>query len=466
MAPLLSVIIPSYNKATELNISLPLLKSQTVSATNWQLIVIDDGSFDATCEVVKRYATSLDLTLVSLDPATRRASRARNVGAECATAPHILFLDPDVLPAPGLIEAHLKQIERRNQILSLGYMYAVGLGQDVFHSTFGREWDFTNIDDTLRRAREFSDLSDARWSWADSPDRFSSLPCPWAGGWTGNLALSRDAFFEVGGFDESFVDRGMEDIELSYRLHQAGFGFELTRDAVGFHYPHPKDHTRAGAADAANSFALLKKYPLPEIELLKVFSCAQLNKVLPCIRKMLPTHSGFASLDLSPVFSNFGRGEMRVCIAGCYSDRVSGIPTSTATAMVRFTALAESANGNKNSMPLLGIATPFETASFDIAIVVDSWATLPFPLAAIQLEELSRISSIVVACSTSRDDLSARLSECNTEFIVTPLTESSSLRAFTIKTRKLPRCHQELFLDQIPPSVEDQGTARVWTLSA
>lgn len=466
VSPLLSVIIPAYNKATELTISLPLLGTQTLSAADWQLIIIDDGSTDTTCEVVKRHAAGQDLTLVSLDPATRRASRARNVGAECATAPYILFLDPDILPSPGLIEAHLRQLERRDQIVSLGYMYAVGLGQDVFRSTYGAEWDFTSIDAVLRRAREFPGLSDVRWGWSDSPEQFSSLPCPWAGGWTGNIALSRRAFFEVGGFDESFVDRGMEDIDLSYRLHRVGVSFELNKDAVGFHYPHPKDHARAGDADARNSFTLLKKYPQAELELLRVVSCTQLNKVLPLIREMLPATSPIAPLDLSPVFSAFGAREMRTCVAGGYPNSISGIPKGATTAMVKFTALAESANGDMSSMRLLGIATPFEAASFDIAIVVDSWATLPFPLAAIQLEELSRISSTVVACSTSRDDLSARLSECDTEFIVTPLTESNALRAFTIQTRNPPRWHQELFLDQVPPSVEDQGTIRVWKVSA
>ncbi len=459
------MIIPSYNKATELSISLPLLRAQNLSASDWQLIIVDDGSTDGTCEVVKQHANSQDLTLVSLDPTKRRAARARNVGAECATAPYILFLDPDILPGPGLMEAHLSQLKGQNDLVSLGYMYAVGLGQDVFRSRYGTEWDFTNIEALLQRARQLPGLSDVRWDWVETPELFSSLTCPWAGGWTGNIAFSRRAFFDVGGFDESFVDRGMEDIDLSYRLHRAGFTFELSETAVGFHYPHPKDHSRTGEADARNSFTLLKKYPNAELELLRVVSCTQLNRVLPLIRELLPVRLPNAVLDVGPIFSALGATEVRACVAGTYPNAMFGIPKGVNTAMLKFTALAESANGDKNSMPLIGVATPFEAGTFDLAIIVDSWAFLPFPLAAIQMEELGRISSTVVVCSTSGDNLSARLRECDTEFIVTPLIEYSTLRTFTVKIRSPPRRHQELFLDEIPPSVEDQGTIRVWKVS-
>jgi glycosyltransferase involved in cell wall biosynthesis len=367
------VIIPSYNKATELAISLPLLGAQTIHASDWHLIIIDDGSTDETCEVVKRYAVRRDLTLVSLDPAKRCASRARNVGVECATTPYILFLDPDILPSTGLVAAHLGQLKGRNNIVSLGYMYAVGLGQDVFHRTYGDAWDFTDVGATLRRASGLPGLFDTRWDWVDGADRFSLVPCPWAGGWTGNMGLSRRTFSEVGGFDECFVDRGMEDIDLSYRLHLAGAVFELNGDAAGFHYPHPKDHARTGEADSQNSFTLLKKYPRPEIELLKVVSCAKLNTVLPRIRSILPTNQVSAPLDLSAVVSALGGRAVNVCIAGTYPSSVVGIPIGAGTSVVKFTGLAASAEGDTNSMPLLGIATPFEAASFDVAIVVDSW---------------------------------------------------------------------------------------------
>lgn len=449
------MIIPSYNKATELAISLPLLAAQTARASEWQLIVVDDGSTDATREVVRCHSAHDDLTLVTLDPAKRSASRARNIGAECASTPNLLFLDPDILPSTGLIEAHLKQVKDREKTISLGYMYAVGLGQDLFHRTYGVAWNFADIDATLRRARELPGLLDARWGWGTDTDQFSNIPCPWAGGWTGNLALSRRTFLEVGGFDESFVDRGMEDIDLSYRLYLAGASFELNEAAVGFHYPHPKDHARTGESDSRNSFTLLKKYPRPEIEILRVVSCAQLNMALPRIRSILSANQSSASLDLGPVVSALDTPAGSLCIAGTYPSSVTGISDSTSAAVFKFTGLSACTKMDTNSMPLLGIATPFEAASFDVAIVVDSWLTLPFPLAAIQLEELSRIASKVIACSTSQHDPSTRLSECETEFTVTPLMTADSLRAFSVKPRIPPRFHQELFLDQIPQFVED-----------
>ena len=52
--------------------------------------------------------------------------------------------------------------------------------------------------------------------------------------YTGNASLPRDLMHEVGGFDTRF--RRAEDVEMSYRLHEAGCRFEFNSNAVGWHY--------------------------------------------------------------------------------------------------------------------------------------------------------------------------------------------------------------------------------------
>lgn len=441
---------------------LPLLAAQTLRASDWQLIIVDDGSSDQTPSVVKRHSASLDLTLVVLDPKGRCASRARNVGAECARSQHLLFLDPDILPAAGLLEAHLNRLNTP-LVVSLGYMFAVGLGQDVFERDYGHNWDFADIATTIERARKLPGLSDLRWSWcvADSP--FSALPCPWAGGWTGNIGLSRELFVRVGRFDETFVDRGMEDIDLAYRLHLANATFELNGDAIGFHYPHPKDHSRTGDADSQNSFTLLRKYPEPAIELLKVLSCAQLNTALPKVRSVLPSYQGDTTLDLRAILQRTDGKVRSYCIAGTYPSSMI-MPEGKLT---KLTGLSTRQRSDGDALPLIGLATPFHPGSFDIAVIVDSWVTLPYSIAAIQLEELSRIAATLIAISTiAQEEVSRRLRECEEEFQITPWPPHSADGAFVMRPRNPPRSHQELFIDQIPPSVEDRGTVRVWKRSS
>jgi GT2 family glycosyltransferase len=440
---------------------LPLLAAQTLRASEWQLIIVDDGSSDQTRSVVKRHSASLDITLVVLDPKGRCASRARNVGAECAQSPYLLFLDPDILPAAGLLEAHLKRLSSPLAV-SLGYMFAVGLGQDVFERTYGDNWDFADIATTLERARKLPGLSDQRWSWCTADNAFSGLPCPWAGGWTGNIGLSRELFVRVGRFDEAFVDRGMEDIDLAYRLHLANATFELNDDATGFHYPHPKDHSRTGDADSQNSFTLLRKYPEPAIELLKVLSCAQLNTALPKIRSVLPSYQGATTLDLRPVLQRADGNVRSYCIAGTYPLSV----TMPEGKLMKFTGLSTKQTTEGCALPLIGLATPFHPGAFDIAVVVDSWMTLPYSIAAIQLEELSRIAGTVIAVSTIAEGAaSRRLQECEEEFEVSPWQQGRADAAFVIRPRNSPRSHQELFIDHVPPSVEDRGTVRLWRVS-
>ena len=58
--PLVSIIVPAYNRASLIGETLESVKSQTYQ--NWECIVVDDGSMDETIEIVKNNI-SLDGTI-------------------------------------------------------------------------------------------------------------------------------------------------------------------------------------------------------------------------------------------------------------------------------------------------------------------------------------------------------------------------------------------------------------------
>src|SRR5579872_140752 len=92
--PLISVIVPARNAERTLPRCLDSLSAQT--SEDVEVIVVDDNSTDGTAAIASRYA----IKLIAL-PQHAGVSAARNRGAEAARAEVLLFLDADVVLAPG-----------------------------------------------------------------------------------------------------------------------------------------------------------------------------------------------------------------------------------------------------------------------------------------------------------------------------------------------------------------------------
>ncbi|HJS22787.1 MAG TPA: glycosyltransferase family A protein [Pyrinomonadaceae bacterium] len=99
---LISVIMPAHNAEKYIAASIESVLAQTYS--NWELIVVDDGSTDSTATVVQEF--------VKRDPRIKykfqengRLGKARNTAIRNSTGPLIAFLDSDDLWMPGKLEA-------------------------------------------------------------------------------------------------------------------------------------------------------------------------------------------------------------------------------------------------------------------------------------------------------------------------------------------------------------------------
>jgi glycosyltransferase involved in cell wall biosynthesis len=92
LAPLFSVIIPTYNRAGELYRCLSSLTQQTYN--NFEVIVCDDGSEDNTKEVVFEFNNKLDIKYIK-DDNFGGPARPRNKGIKLAKGLFISFLDSD-----------------------------------------------------------------------------------------------------------------------------------------------------------------------------------------------------------------------------------------------------------------------------------------------------------------------------------------------------------------------------------
>ncbi len=105
MNPLVSVVIPVFNRAHLIERTLNQVRSQTYK--NWELIVVDDCSTDdlrATLEALEVFS---QVTLLQ-HPTNRGVSAARNTGVEAAKGDYIAFLDSDDEWLPEKLEQQVR----------------------------------------------------------------------------------------------------------------------------------------------------------------------------------------------------------------------------------------------------------------------------------------------------------------------------------------------------------------------
>jgi glycosyltransferase involved in cell wall biosynthesis len=109
IASLVSVIIPTYNRASMLREAVESVLAQ--SYRNFELIIVDDGSTDATARELGRYRDRLRV----LTQARRGVAAARNAGVRIARGRYLAFLDSDDLWRPEKLEVQTAFITRNPQ---------------------------------------------------------------------------------------------------------------------------------------------------------------------------------------------------------------------------------------------------------------------------------------------------------------------------------------------------------------
>jgi len=112
VTPLVSIVIPTYNRAEIVGEAIDSILAQTFSEC--EIIVVDDGSVDHTADVVRAYGERIRYSRQN----NRGVSAARNEGIGLAKAEWIAFLDSDDQWYPEYLEAQIKCIEDHPQVIA------------------------------------------------------------------------------------------------------------------------------------------------------------------------------------------------------------------------------------------------------------------------------------------------------------------------------------------------------------
>lgn len=104
-SPLVSIIVPLYNQAAFVAETIASINAQTY--TNWECVVVDDGSTDGSLAVVKQLASN-DSRFILLSQANKGVAAARNKGVKASTGVYLVCLDGDDLISDNYLEECVK----------------------------------------------------------------------------------------------------------------------------------------------------------------------------------------------------------------------------------------------------------------------------------------------------------------------------------------------------------------------
>lgn len=135
--PLVSIIIPVYNAAATIRETIRSVRVQT--CTDWELILVDDGSRDASMQIIREEIADLPARLLQNTHdgekgALKGPAGARNTGVDAARGRYIAFLDADDIWLPDKLAHQLAFVKARGAAFSCtSYVFGDEQGQPTRH---------------------------------------------------------------------------------------------------------------------------------------------------------------------------------------------------------------------------------------------------------------------------------------------------------------------------------------------
>ena len=197
--PRFTVVIPAYNSMATIDQTVFSVLAQT--ASDLELIVVDDGSADGTPERLAELARA-DSRLIVIEQANAGTAAARNAGAARARGQYLSFLDHDDLWLPSYLRAMSAALDAHPRA---GFAFTDAWILDDRYGRIQRRTSFEWYDDIPEDPR----AEDLLLRLIEVNFIMSSV------------TLRPQAFHAVGGFDPAI--RGADDWDLWLRLAAAGY---------------------------------------------------------------------------------------------------------------------------------------------------------------------------------------------------------------------------------------------------
>ena len=305
-----SVIIPTHNRKHILSRVLGFYACQVEGTEEFELVIVDDGSEDATDRLFKDLG---DIALEEADPLVRRyrdiietarkgwvkpvkpahlslpgravhvryikimksgRSKARNVGIGFAAYPLIVFADDDIFVEPGFVKKHGEAHTPEDRLVVMGR---------VIHT------------------HNLVDPFSARWKLKDINTAFLA---------TGNASILKRHLIEAGLFDEWYTIYGWEDFDLGIHLQENGL-VSVKEKVYGYHYDPSQGHSgqrpegiyEKERERGLSAVYFYRNHPLPWV---RRFTLVE-NRVLKALVNLFGRNNWFLKKKRFPLCTGFFR---------------------------------------------------------------------------------------------------------------------------------------------------------------
>jgi len=258
----LSVVIPTYNRAARLRLTLTCLFSLvSEEAPETEIIVVNDGGAEDIRSIAHHVAKPFPGQRVKVfEIAHLGRSAGRNFGARQATGKRILFLDDDVLVTPGLLKCHLRYVKgNKRALVRGGILYlpwlsafddpAIGTltpkaqrsltskGQPSPKGLLSRRVQLNErgfLHESVASLARMSKFERDLHAWLKSD--LAEFEGRWIASTGAHLSIDQESFNALCGFDEEMGLRwGAEDLEFGYRAQEAHIPILYAEDAIVYH---------------------------------------------------------------------------------------------------------------------------------------------------------------------------------------------------------------------------------------
>ena len=220
---LISLIVTTYEWPQALLRVLECLSRQRDD--NFEIVVADDGSGAATAEAIHQFQRSCHVPLRhSWQPHQGfRAAESRNRAVLSSRGDYLIFLDGDCLARADFLRAHRELAEPGWFVAGNRALLSQRFTARLLPSAEAvADWSARPLGGWLG-ARLRGDINRLTPMLHPPPGwQRKNRPREWRGAKTCNLAVWREDFLKVDGFDESYVGWGHEDADLAVRLIRGG----------------------------------------------------------------------------------------------------------------------------------------------------------------------------------------------------------------------------------------------------
>lgn len=210
-----SIIIPTYNNILLTKKCLNALKKNTPSEYLDDVFVVDNASSDGT----DKYLESLKWVRATSNKENLGFARACNQGAEKAGGDILIFLNNDTEVQESWLQPTLEVFKKEKRVGTVG-------AKLLFPDMTVQHAGLAFYPDHIPRHIYYQAKQDAPFVNKEREFKAVTAAC---------MAVSKKVFFEVGGFDEDYIN-GMEDVDLCLKIKERGYGVFYQPKSVVIHH--------------------------------------------------------------------------------------------------------------------------------------------------------------------------------------------------------------------------------------